>query len=66
MSGSIRFVKSGAGNMVGMANCEVLVDTLTGVQYLYIKNMDGNLAVTPLLAPDGKPLLADPGNIYRQ
>ncbi|MBQ9209728.1 MAG: xylan 1,4-beta-xylosidase [Oscillospiraceae bacterium] len=52
--------------MVGMANCEVLVDTLTGVQYLYIKNMDGNLAVTPLLAPDGKPLLADPGNMYRQ
>jgi len=35
----------------------VLKDTITNVLYYYISNGSGGVALTPLLDPDGKPLI---------
>lgn len=50
-----RFVETEAQS--GLRGVSVLVDRQTGVQYLFVKA--GNAGgLTPLLGPDGRPLLA--------
>ena len=50
-----RFVKLYAQG--ALVQTEIWVDTVTGVQYLF--HRDGNASgLTPLLGPDGKPVIA--------
>lgn len=58
MAKSERFQKVYAQGVVTVT--EIWVDTVTGVNYLFHK--DGNAAgFTPLLGPDGKPVVSREG-----
>ncbi len=37
---------------------KIIIDTKTGVQYLFHLDGSGSSGLTPLLGPDGKPLVA--------
>lgn len=46
------------GNSLTSPSVMVLLDTVTGVQYLYVKEGYGG-GMCPLLGKDGKPLIRD-------
>ena len=46
------------GNSLTSPSIMVLLDTVTGVQYLYVKEGYGG-GMCPLLGKDGKPLIRD-------
>ena len=53
----IELKKKEAGTLGDFSSYKIIVDRVTGVQYLYILNSaNGSVAVTPLIDREGKPL----------
>ena len=50
-----RFIVTHSENTASFTRSNVLVDTMTGVNYLFIQSSD-NICVTPLLDGSGKPI----------
>ena len=52
-------VQSTAGSGLAYGEATILLDTVTGMQYLFVSSGE-RAGLTPLLGPDGRPLSAPP------
>jgi len=63
MSDKRFIIKEKEGSSLLNKECQILVDTDTGVNYLFVASGYG-IALTPLLDRDGKPIVTVPGPTY--
>lgn len=58
-----RFVEIYSSNIAG--ENKILLDTVTGVQYFFHREGYGG-GLTPLLSPDGRPIVTPPEVLFQQ